>query len=449
MSSGKAFVTAIVLAAGSGTRMGSETTKQKISLLGESILSRTLRAFSECDGVDAIVVVCKDDEKEWVRAETENKIDKITSIISGGNSRAESARIGFANIPPETDYVAIHDGARCLITPENINSVIKKSLESGAATAAVKATDTVKLCNGGCIVRTLPRDEVFLASTPQIFSRELYQRALNNSSLDGVTDDNMLVESIGVEISVVDIGKENIKITTPDDIEFAEYIIKRRSRMDEIRVGHGYDVHRFAEERKLVLGGVEISVVDIGKENIKITTPEDIEFAEYIIKRRSRMDEIRVGHGYDVHRFAEGRKLTLGGVEISCDIGLLGHSDADVLLHAIMDAMLGACGLGDIGRHFPDNDENYKGISSLVLLRKTSELVGALGYTVNNVDATVVMQSPKIAPYISQMVSNIAEILGIESGRVNVKATTEEKLGFTGRLEGVSAHAVVTIKNKG
>ena len=388
MSSGKAFVTAIVLAAGSGTRMGSETTKQKISLLGESILSRTLRAFSECDGVDAIVVVCKDDEKEWARAETENKIDKITSIISGGNSRAESARIGFANIPPETDYVAIHDGARCLITPENINSVIKKALESGAATAAVKATDTVKLCNGGCIVRTLPRDEVVLASTPQIFSRELYQRALNNSSLDGVTDDNMLVESIGVEISVVDIGKENIKITTPDDIEFAEYIIKRRSRMDEIRVGHGYDVHRFAE----------------------------------------------------------GRKLTLGGVEIPCDIGLLGHSDADVLLHAIMDAMLGACGLGDIGRHFPDNDENYKGISSLVLLRKTSELVGALGYTVNNVDATVVMQSPKIAPYISQMVFNIAEILGIESGRVNVKATTEEKLGFTGRLEGVSAHAVVTIK---
>ena len=388
MSSGKAFVTAIVLAAGSGTRMGGETTKQKISLLGESILSRTLRAFSECDGVDAIVVVCKNDEKEWVRAETENKIDKITSIISGGNSRAESARIGFANIPPETDYVAIHDGARCLITPENINSVIKKALESGAATAAVRATDTVKLCNGGGVVATLPRDEVFLATTPQIFSKEIYQRALNNRSLDGVTDDNMLVESVGVEISVVDIGKENIKITTP----------------------------------------------------------EDVEFAEYIIKRRSRMDEIRVGHGYDVHRFAEGRKLVLGGVEIPCDKGLLGHSDADVLLHAVMDAMLGACGLGDIGRHFPDSDDSYMDISSLTLLRKTAELVGARGYTVNNVDATVVMQSPKIAPYIAQMISNIAEILGIESSRVNVKATTEEKLGFTGRLEGVSAHAVVTLK---
>ena len=155
---------------------------------------------------------------------------------------------------------------------------------------------------------------------------------------------------------------------------------------------------------------------------------------------------MRIGHGYDVHRTDATREMFIGGVKIDCGFGLLGHSDADVLLHAIMDAMLGACGLGDIGRHFPDNDENYKGISSLVLLRKTSELVGALGYTVNNVDATVVMQSPKIAPYISQMVSNIAEILGIESGRVNVKATTEEKLGFTGRLEGVSAHAVVTIK---
>ena len=158
------------------------------------------------------------------------------------------------------------------------------------------------------------------------------------------------------------------------------------------------------------------------------------------------MDEIRVGHGYDVHRFAEGRKLILGGVDIPSEKGLLGHSDADVLLHAIMDAMLGACGLGDIGRHFPDNDESYKDISSLTLLRKTYDLVREQGYTVNNVDATVVMQSPKIAHYIARMVSNIAEILEIESGRVNVKATTEEKLGFTGRLEGVSAHAVVTVK---
>lgn len=389
MNRKKAFVTAVILAAGSGTRMGGEITKQKITLLGESILSRTLKSFSECDKVDAIVVVCKDDEKEWVRSELENKFDKITSIVSGGNSRAESARIGFSNIPIQTDYVAIHDAARCLITQENISSVIEAALKKGASTAATRVSDTVKLCTDGIITKTLPRDNLYLASTPQVFSCDLYKRAIEGAVLDSdITDDNMLVERIGVEISVVDVGKENIKITTP----------------------------------------------------------EDIGFAEYIIKRRSKMDEIRVGHGYDVHRFAEGRRLVLGGVEIPCDKGLLGHSDADVLLHAIMDAMLGACGLGDIGRHFPDSDKKYKDISSLTLLGKTTELVGEQGYVVNNIDATIVMQSPKIAPYVEHMVLNISKILGIESGRVNIKATTEEHLGFTGRLEGVSAHAVVTLK---
>ena len=158
------------------------------------------------------------------------------------------------------------------------------------------------------------------------------------------------------------------------------------------------------------------------------------------------MSEIRVGHGYDVHRFAEGRRLIIGGVDIPFEKGLLGHSDADVLLHAIMDAMLGAAALGDIGRHFPDNDEMYKGISSLLLLRKVAELIGVQGYCVNNIDATLVMQSPKISPYVDGMIDNISNTLGIERGRINVKATTEERLGFTGRLEGVSAHAVVTIK---
>ena len=158
------------------------------------------------------------------------------------------------------------------------------------------------------------------------------------------------------------------------------------------------------------------------------------------------MAEIRIGHGYDVHRFAEGRKLILGGVDIPFEKGLLGHSDADVLLHAIMDAMLGAAGLGDIGRHFPDSDDKYKGISSLKRLSFTAELIDAAGYSGNNIDATVIMQKPKIAPYIDSMVCRISEILMTEPCRINIKATTEEKLGFTGRLEGVSAHAVVTLK---
>lgn len=155
---------------------------------------------------------------------------------------------------------------------------------------------------------------------------------------------------------------------------------------------------------------------------------------------------MRIGHGYDVHRLVEGRKLILGGVEIPFELGLLGHSDADVLLHAVSDALLGAAALGDIGKHFPDNDPKYEGADSMKLLERVVELLGEKGFSVNNIDCTVIAQKPKLAPYIAQMKSNIAGVCGIDSDRVNVKATTEEKLGFTGALEGISAHAVCTIE---
>ena len=159
------------------------------------------------------------------------------------------------------------------------------------------------------------------------------------------------------------------------------------------------------------------------------------------------MTEYRVGHGYDVHRLVADRRLVLGGVDIPYEKGLLGHSDADVLLHAIMDALLGAAGMGDIGRHFPDTDEEYRGISSLVLLRRVGEKLGAQGYRVVNVDATLVLQRPKVAPYIEAMVANIATALGVDNSRINVKATTEEHLGFTGSGEGAAAHAVAMLSH--
>ena len=158
------------------------------------------------------------------------------------------------------------------------------------------------------------------------------------------------------------------------------------------------------------------------------------------------MSEMRVGHGYDVHKLVEGRDLILGGVNIPHYKGVLGHSDADVLVHAIMDALLGACALGDIGRHFPDTDDSYKGISSIILLRKVASLIKDHGYSVVNIDSTLVLQRPKVAAYISQMEKNIAEVLGLEENRVNVKATTEEGLGFTGSEEGAAAYAVATVK---
>lgn len=155
---------------------------------------------------------------------------------------------------------------------------------------------------------------------------------------------------------------------------------------------------------------------------------------------------IRVGHGYDVHRFAEDRDLILGGVKIDYEMGLLGHSDADVLLHAVSDALLGAAALGDIGLHFPDSDERYKGIDSTILLKHVVALLKEKGYTVVNVDATVIAQKPKIGKYTRQMAENIASACGVDADRINVKATTEEKLGFTGRLEGISSHAVCLIE---
>lgn len=158
---------------------------------------------------------------------------------------------------------------------------------------------------------------------------------------------------------------------------------------------------------------------------------------------------MRIGHGYDVHRLVSGRKLVLGGVEIPWELGLDGHSDADVLLHAIMDAMLGAAAMGDIGRLFPDNDPAYKGISSVLLLQRVWEKIQEKGYTISNLDATVIAQKPKLMPYISQMQNMIAKTLSIDLDQVNVKATTEEKLGFTGREEGIAAHAVCILKKTG
>ncbi len=155
---------------------------------------------------------------------------------------------------------------------------------------------------------------------------------------------------------------------------------------------------------------------------------------------------MRIGHGYDVHRFAENRRLVLGGVQIDCEMGLLGHSDADVLLHAVCDALLGAAGLGDIGKHFPDNSAEFKDIDSRILLRHTVSLLKDRGYTVGNIDATIVAQKPKLSPYISKMVENISTDCGVEKDSVNVKATTEEGLGFTGAILGIAAHAVCIIK---
>ena len=386
------YVTAIIAAAGKGLRM--ETTggtKQFIELCGVPVIARTLTAFQRCGAVDAIVVSALKEEIGCYGAIKEKYgITKLKSVVAGGAVRQESVRNGVDAMPGETDCIVIHDGARCLVDPEYIEKVIAAAVESGAAIAAERATDTVKISDGeGGIKKTVDRNAVFLAKTPQAFLKDVFLKALETAP-EGLTDDAAICEAAGIKVKLVECGEKNIKLTVPDDLPIVEALIRRR----EGNAG------------------------------------------------------MRIGHGFDAHRLVEGRELILGGVDIPCEKGLMGHSDADVLTHAVCDALLGAAALGDIGKHFPPSDDSYKGICSLRLLERTTELLKFAGFSVVNIDATVVAQAPRLSPYIDGMRENIAKAAGIETDRVSVKATTEEKMGYTGSGEGVSAHAVCLIEKR-
>lgn len=383
---------AVILAGGSGSRMGADKAKQFLDICGKTVIERSVIAFDKSELTDEIIVVVRERDVDDVADILGALIlDKEIKVVCGGDCRQESAKNGFSAISSESQFVAVHDAARCLITPEMIDKVVKMAHKTGAATAVCAVSDTVKqIDKNGKITATIPRETVFRAQTPQIFSKELYADAINAcEDLSVITDDNMLLERIGAEIYGVDLGAGNIKITTKEDLTLAKHILTERGE--------------------------------------------------------NSVSGFRIGHGYDVHKLVENRKLIVGGVEIPHDKGLLGHSDADVLLHAIMDALLGAAALGDIGRHFPDTSDEFKGISSMHLLTRVAELIHKNGFKVVNVDATLVMQKPKVALYIPKMISNIAFALGVDDNCVNVKATTEEHLGFTGREEGVSAHSVALL----
>ena len=228
-------VCAVILAAGSGTRMGLDKTKQNLIIGTRAVLWRAVFAFEKCAEIDSIVVVCKQDEMETVRSMLSLDFKKITSIVAGGKTRAESAKIGFENRPNSSYYIAIHDCARCLITSDEIKNVVEAARKFDAATAVTNVVDTVKQIDGeGMILSTLSRDALKLAATPQIFRCELYSDALSNSTKneEDLTDDNMLVETIGVAVKTVETSRYNIKVTTPEDIEYAEFVIKKRGELN-------------------------------------------------------------------------------------------------------------------------------------------------------------------------------------------------------------------------
>ncbi|MDD2189780.1 MAG: 2-C-methyl-D-erythritol 4-phosphate cytidylyltransferase [Eubacteriales bacterium] len=384
----------IIAAAGSGMRMGGGIPKQYKNLGGMSILARTVKAFAVLKEVHLITVVTNENYLDDCRKELDSLglMSKNIEILSGGQERQDSIYNAIRRLPEDVQFVLVHDGVRPFVTTELILKTIEAAKTYGAAAVAVPVKDTIKMAEDGFLTDTLDRRHLFAMQTPQGFRKELLVRAYEEAYKKNIygTDDAFLVEIAGEKVYVVKGNYFNIKITTLEDIVFGEAILNGNNQ-NRIKTG------------------------------------------------------MRIGTGYDVHKLVQGRKLILGGVEIPFETGLLGHSDADVLLHALMDALLGAAALGDVGIHFPDSDDSYRGVSSLLLLSKVGKLLEEKRYKIVNIDATVIAQRPKISPYIGEMILRISETLGIEEDKVNIKGTTTEKLGFCGREEGIAAQVSVLI----
>lgn len=387
-------IAAIIPAGGIGNRMGLLLPKQFYNLHGIPILVHTIRAIAKVESIKQIILVCPEAHIDKTQDIVSLYQLPVTDMVTGGVTRQDSVRAGLAVVAKDTEVVLVHDGARPLVSPETINNCINAILSHGAAIAAIQVKDTLKSVDKDHIISdTIDRTFLWQAQTPQGARTELLLQAFSKAEHEGFhgTDEASLLEFCNIPVSVVDGSDTNIKITRPEDIPIAEAILMNKQELHP-------------------------------------------------------QSQIKIGHGYDAHQLVKGRPLVLGGATIPHNKGLAGHSDADVLTHALCDAILGALGKGDIGRHFPDSDQQYKGVSSLKLLKKTVTLMKENKYILANADITVVAQNPKLAPYLAEMTENLATTCVTESETINIKATTTEKMGFAGREEGIEAHAVVLLQ---
>ncbi|RJP79764.1 MAG: 2-C-methyl-D-erythritol 2,4-cyclodiphosphate synthase [Candidatus Zixiibacteriota bacterium] len=384
------YVTAIIVAGGRGTRLGMDLPKPLVPLGRRPLVAWTLETFERAPRVDRIVLVCGADWLDQARdLAAKYAPTKTYEVVAGGEERADSVRSGMTVLPEECTVVAVHDAARPFVPSKLIADCLEALRTHHGAVPGLPLADTLRRRDQNLSLGAADRARHVLTQTPQCFHREVLANALNRAFAEGFvgTDDASYVERLPV---------------------------------------------------------ARVAVVEGHPDNFKITTPSDLERARLLLIRRHRPD-IRVGEGYDAHRLVEGRPLILGGVTIPFDKGLLGHSDADVLCHAITDALLGAAGLGDLGKHFPDNDPQYRGISSLILLERIADLVRDHGFTINSVDTTLVLEQPRIAPHREAIIANLVRVLDLDPERISVKATTTEGMGFEGRGEGISARAVVVV----
>lgn len=389
-------VAAIIAAGGRGARLGADRPKQFLDIGGRSILELSVAALAASDRIQEIVVALPEDHVDSEGKALRAAVGRRIAVVAGGPRRQDSVANAFGKTSRESDIILIHDAARPFVTREVIDRAIDGAHRHGAAIAATGVRDTVKqagdsAADGSRLIRaTIPRDSVFLAQTPQAFRRDILARALDEGKEVDATDEAMLVERLGVPVHVVEGDTRNVKITTPEDLAAA----KERLESDGFR-------------RRL----------------------------------------IRIGNGYDLHRLVAGRPLILAGVTIPFELGLDGHSDADIVCHAVTDAVLGAAGAGDIGRMFPDTDPQWKDADSIKLLKGAVAAVREAGYRVSNIDVTVIAQKPKLLPHLEAMRANLAAALGVDPSAVSIKGKTNEGVDSMGRGESMAAHAVALLES--
>ena len=376
--------TAVILAAaGSGSRMGGGIPKQYRLCDGEPVLVKAARAFCGFPEISRIVAAVPAEDLDYCRGLLDRCGLPDVCVTPGGATRQESVYNALRSLPEETGTVLVHDAARPFVDRGVIERVLLALRECPAAVPCVHPKSTVRTES-----ETLDRSLLYEVQTPQGFERGLLEQAFAFAEADGFAG--------------------------TDEAGIAEHYLQNAPQMRG--------------------SGIRVRITEGSYANYKITTPEDLPV------------NIRTGNSYDVHRLVEGRKLMLGCVEVPFEKGLLGHSDADVVAHAIADALLGAAALGDIGRHFPDNDPAYEGMAGSEILAKTAKILQDAGFAIVNVDATLIAQRPKIAPYATQMTENIANALGVPASAVSVKATTEEGLGFTGDGSAMACLATASVR---
>jgi 2-C-methyl-D-erythritol 4-phosphate cytidylyltransferase/2-C-methyl-D-erythritol 2,4-cyclodiphosphate synthase len=375
---------ALVVASGRGERFGGDRAKQYLPLAGKPLLRHCLERFCQHPRIDRVRSVMHPDDAA-LYAEAARDLEVLDPVL-GGATRQESVRLGLESLaddPPE--LVLIHDGVRPLLDAAVIDRVLDGLRTHVAVLPALPVTDTLKRSNNGTVASTIDRTGLFRAQTPQGFVYDRILEAHRRFASAALTDDAALAEAHGLTVGLVAGDQDNVKITEPADLARAERLLRASWRCC-------------------------------------------------------------TGLGFDVHRLAPGEAVVLLGVHVACPLRLLGHSDADVGLHAVTDALLGTLGAGDIGSHFPPSEPRWSGADSAIFLTHARDLVLAAGGRIEHVDVTLICEQPRIGPHRAAMVARVAELLGVAPNRVSVKATTTEHLGFTGRGEGIAAQAVASVR---